>query len=81
MALEFGTKQVSLTWGEVLKGWRAAYLTRLSDGHRKAYGRGSTRVAAEREAERNWIRLFEEKEYRQGEYRGCLSGSTSTHSP
>ncbi len=61
MGLEFGTKRVGLAWVELLKGWRAAYLSRASDGHRKAYGRGPTCAAAEKEAERNWLRQFGER--------------------
>ena len=58
MNLDRGTKRVRRGLFERLQGWEAAYVSRLSDGQRKAYGRGPTAEEAERNAERNWRRKY-----------------------
>ena len=50
---------------ERLKGYEKIYETKLTDGERTAYGRGRTREASLREAERNWLEQFDD-EYNQG---------------
>ena len=44
---------------ERLKGYEKIYETKLTDGARTAYGRGRTREASLREAERNWLEQFD----------------------
>jgi hypothetical protein len=45
---------------ERLKGYEKIYETKISDGERAAHGRGPTRQESVREAERNWLRQFED---------------------
>jgi hypothetical protein len=46
---------------ERLKGYEKMYETKLSDGEKTVRGRGRTREESIREAERNWLRQFEDR--------------------
>jgi hypothetical protein len=61
------TELMAKTWRahrnflERLKGYEKIYETKLTDGEKTAHGRGRTRDESMRDAERNWVRQFDDR--------------------
>lgn len=59
--LTFRTLRVQRNLLDRLKGYRRAYETRITCGHREAVGRGSTPDTSKAAAQRRWDRTFSER--------------------
>jgi hypothetical protein len=63
--LDVMTELTAKTWRahrnllERLKGYEKIYETKLTDGEKTTHGRGRTREESIREAERNWLKQFD----------------------
>jgi len=55
METQIETSRVHRTWGDKLRLWRRAYVTKIWDEHRAAVGRGPTPEASKQAAEQKWV--------------------------
>jgi hypothetical protein len=53
------TRRIRRGWLDRLKGYDRLYETELTDGQHTAHGRGPTREASQKSAQRNWEAKFD----------------------